>query len=117
MNQLKVSTRLLLLTGTLSLLLIVIGAIGLWGISDANQSLKTVNAQRVAPLGALAEIQRRQLVSVTMLINAIGDPRPEEIAKAENLLREDSVAIDGSFTDGLFPRSERPRAVCRNGHP
>ena len=48
MNQLKVSTRLLLLTGTLSLLLIVIGAIGLWGISDANQSLKTVNAQRVA---------------------------------------------------------------------
>ena len=95
MNQLKVSTRLLLLTGTLSLLLIVIGAIGLWGISDANQSLKTVNAQRVAPLGALAEIQRRQLVSVTMLINAIGDPRPEEIAKAENLLREDSVAIDG----------------------
>ncbi len=30
-----------------------------------------------------------------MLINAIGDPRPEEIAKAENLLREDSVAIDG----------------------
>ena len=39
MNQLKVSTRLLLLNGILSLLLIVIGAIGLWGINDANQAL------------------------------------------------------------------------------
>ena len=51
MNQLKVSTRLLMLIGTMSLLLIVIGAIGLWGINDANQSLKTVNADRVGPLG------------------------------------------------------------------
>jgi len=94
MNQLKVSTRLLLLIGTMSLLLIVIGAIGLWGINDANQSLKTVNADRVVPLGQLAEIERRQLDSELALLNAIGDPRAEEIANAEKHLHDNSVAID-----------------------
>ena len=99
MNQLKVSTRLLLLTGTLSFLLIVIGAIGLWGINDANQSLKTVNEDRVVPLGQLAEIQRRQLETEAMLINAIGDPRAEEISKAQSELQENSVAIDALWKE------------------
>ncbi|MFM9917003.1 MAG: methyl-accepting chemotaxis protein [Rhizobacter sp.] len=99
MNQLKVSTRLLLLNGTLSLLLIVIGAIGLWGINDANQSLKTVNEDRVVPLGQLAEIQRRQLESETALLNAIGDPRPEEIAIASSTLRDNAAAIDGLWKE------------------
>ena len=99
MNQLKVSTRLSLLTGILSLLLIVIGAIGLWGINDANQALKTVNADRVVPLGQLAQVQRLQLESEALLINAVGDPRPEEIAKAESGIREHSVAIDALWKD------------------
>ena len=94
MNQLKVSTRLLMLIGTLSVLLVVIGAIGLWGINDANQSLKTVNDDRVVPLGQLAEIERRQLDSEIRLLNAIGDPRSEEISRAETSLHDNAVAID-----------------------
>ncbi|MBX9716588.1 MAG: MCP four helix bundle domain-containing protein, partial [Burkholderiaceae bacterium] len=94
MNQLKVSTRLQLLTGALSLLLIVIGAIGLWGINDANLALKTINADRVVPLGQLAEIQRRQLDTELQLLNAIADPSPEEIANTENEMRENALAID-----------------------
>jgi methyl-accepting chemotaxis protein len=69
MNKLKVSTRLILTTGLLALLLLAVGAVGLAGMHAGNQSLKTVYDDRVVPLGQLAEIQREQ----EMLQHAIDD--------------------------------------------
>ncbi|MDP1657140.1 MAG: methyl-accepting chemotaxis protein, partial [Hylemonella sp.] len=72
MNNLKISTRLTLLVGILSALLVLIGSIGLVGIGQSNDALKTVYEDRTVPTGHLAEIQRlmlrnRLLITVTLL--------------------------------------------------
>jgi len=56
MNQFKISTRLNLLIGFLSLLLIGIGLVGLFGIAQSNDSLKSVYNERVVPLAHLSEV-------------------------------------------------------------
>ncbi|MBV5297564.1 MAG: MCP four helix bundle domain-containing protein [Rhodoferax sp.] len=56
MNKLNISTRLLILISVLSALLIGIGAIGLYGIVRADDSLQTVYADRTVPLGQLDDI-------------------------------------------------------------
>jgi Four helix bundle sensory module for signal transduction len=58
MNALRVSTRLALTTGVLVLLLAVVGAMGLFGLSATNQSLKTVYDERVVPMGQLSHLQQ-----------------------------------------------------------
>jgi methyl-accepting chemotaxis protein len=72
MNNLKISTRLLLLLVVLSALLVVIGAIGLYGISKSNAALKTVYEDRSVPAAQLAQIdsmmqQNRMLALITLM--------------------------------------------------
>ena len=72
MNNLKISTRLLILLAVLSALLIVIGAIGLYGISKSNAALKTVYEDRSVPAAQLARIdsmmqQNRMLALITLM--------------------------------------------------
>ena len=57
MNNLKISTRLAILTGMLCLLLAAIGALGLWGTQRSNESLKTVYEDRTVPLAQLGDVQ------------------------------------------------------------
>ena len=82
MNRLKVATRINLITVLLSLLLLAVGALGLWGIKSSNDSLRTVYDDRVVPMQQLTQIQKLQMDASLALLNAIGDPRPEEIATA-----------------------------------
>ncbi|MFZ5568569.1 MAG: methyl-accepting chemotaxis protein [Pseudomonadota bacterium] len=72
MNNLKISTRLLILLAVLSGLLIIIGAIGLFGISKTNAALKTVYEDRSVPAAQLAQIdslmqQNRMLALITLM--------------------------------------------------
>lgn len=53
MNNFKISTRLLVLIGLLSTILIGIGLLGLLGISQANAGLKTVYEDRTVPAGQI----------------------------------------------------------------
>jgi hypothetical protein len=60
-NHLKISTRLIILIGTLSIFLAGVGGIGLFGISASNDALRTVYEDRTVPLGQLGEIKARQI--------------------------------------------------------
>ncbi|MFZ4760325.1 MAG: MCP four helix bundle domain-containing protein, partial [Burkholderiaceae bacterium] len=53
----KVSTRLVLLTGSLLVIMGVVGAVGLTATANSNASLKTVYDDRLVPMAQLAEIQ------------------------------------------------------------
>ncbi len=72
MNNLRVSTRLLLLTGVLCALLTAVGSLGLFGIGKANDALKTVYEDRVVALGQLAEVNylvtRNRVLVMDMLL-------------------------------------------------
>ncbi len=92
MNNLKISTRLLLLISVFSIMLISVGGLGLYGIVRANDALHTVYEDRTLPMEKLSEILRifmrnRQLISDSLL-----DPRVETYAK-------NSAEIEANLVD------------------
>ena len=52
MNQFKISVRLTVLVGILSVMLIAGAAMGLYGITKANAALHTVYVDRTVPWGS-----------------------------------------------------------------
>ena len=81
MNNLKISTRLSILIGSLSLLLIFIGALGLFGIGKSNDSLKTVYEDHTMSLAQIADINQLNLRNRLFIAGTLIDPSPEEIAR------------------------------------
>ena len=94
MNNLKISTRLVILIGILSLLLIAIGAIGLFGVGQSNNALKTVFEDRTVPMGQIADINQLSLQNRLLIAGALLDPTPEEIAKDVAGVEANIAAID-----------------------
>lgn|GEM_PF-1667014 len=76
-KNLKVSARLTLLIGVLSLLLASIGLLGLYGISQSNAALKTVQKDRTVALGPLGQIDMLTLASRLALNVAMDEPASE----------------------------------------
>ena len=94
MNNLKISTRLVSLIGLLSLLLILIGGIGLFGISKSNAALQTVYEDRTMPMGQIADIQRLLLSNRLAILSSLVSPLPEEIMKNTEAAKANIAAID-----------------------
>ncbi len=99
MNKLKVSTRLTMLIGILSLLMASIGALGLYGISQSNAALKTVYEDRTVPLQQLGQITALQLDS-RLSLNIAMDAESSQAA-AERLTRVENnmVAMNKQWAD------------------
>jgi methyl-accepting chemotaxis protein-1 (serine sensor receptor) len=90
---LKISTKLALLIGVLATLLVIIGGIGLFGMTKSDQALGTVYADRTVPMGQLAEIQYLQLRSRLAISNTILEPTPEHIDKYSAEVETNSATI------------------------
>lgn len=78
MNDFKISTRLMIMLGTLSLLLIIIGTIGLLGMRQSNQEMKALHDQAMVP-ALMADQSIEQLMQNRMQIllafqHASGNP-------------------------------------------
>ena len=82
MRNLKISTRLMLLIGTLAILLMAIGLTGLSGISQSNTALKSVYEDRTIPMGQLGDVQHQVLLNRLAIANAVLDPTPETLNKS-----------------------------------
>ena len=54
MNNIKISTRLLILIGSLTAMLLLIGLVGLWSTTQSNDALRTVYLDRTVPTADLA---------------------------------------------------------------
>ena len=80
MNNLKISTRLLILMGVMSALLIAIGAVGLLGILQANESMRSVYEERLVPTTQISEIQKLLLRNRLAIATSLVTPSPEVIA-------------------------------------
>lgn len=92
LNHLKISTRLVMLISVLSVMLITVGGIGLYGISQTNAALKTVYEDRTAPMGQMADIQRLLLRNRLAVANALLDPTPE-------LIKQYTAEVEANITD------------------
>ncbi|MDO8449601.1 MAG: methyl-accepting chemotaxis protein [Rhodoferax sp.] len=93
MNHLKISTRLIILIGIMSALLMAIGAIGLFGISKADDALKSVYEDRTKPMGQVAEIQRQLLRNRLAVAVSLVTPTPEVINPATAEIEANIAAI------------------------
>ncbi|HMC16073.1 MAG TPA: Tar ligand binding domain-containing protein, partial [Albitalea sp.] len=102
MYQLKISTRLIVLLGCMSALLIAIGAIGLKGISQANDALLSAFEHRTTPMGQIAEIQERLLRNRLAIAVTLVTPTPEDIAKNTAEI-EANVAAITKLWDAYLP--------------
>ena len=94
MNNLKISTRLITLIALLSLLLVLIGGIGLFGISKSNGALQSVYEDRTVPMGQIAEIQRMLLNNRLAILSSLMNPIPDEIMKNSDVIKANGAAIN-----------------------
>ncbi|QJC55143.1 Methyl-accepting chemotaxis protein I [Polaromonas vacuolata] len=97
MSHLKISTRLMLLILSLSALLVLIGGVGLYGIHQSNESLRTVYEDRTVALGQLAEIDSlllsNQLVLGESLVE-LADASKNADRIGANVLRVNNLLDD-----------------------
>jgi len=95
MNQLKVSTRLFVLIASLSLLLLVVGGIGLWGMQRTDAALKTVYDDRVVPLAQLSTLRELQQSSLLATLQAVSAGSPQAQAGARATVQNNLSQADG----------------------
>ena len=77
MNQLKVSTRLMLLVGLFAVMLVGIGAAGLLGIRQTNDALQSVYEDRTVPAAQLGELRALVLNNRIEVNAALLTPTPD----------------------------------------
>ncbi len=92
MNPLKIATRLTLLITLLSVLLLLIGSFGLWGVQKTEAALESVYSDRLEPTRQLAEISDRLMRDRLALASAALTPDPAAIAASIAIVEENVVA-------------------------
>jgi methyl-accepting chemotaxis protein-1 (serine sensor receptor) len=103
----KISTRLTLLIGILSALLIAIGSIGLFGIIESNEALRSTYEQRLVPTGQVSEIQKLLLRNRLALATALVTPNAETIA-ASTAEVEANIASISKIWDVYMATARKP---------
>jgi len=93
MNNLKISTRITMLISVLSVLLVAIGSLGLFGISKSNDALQTVYEDRTVPTGQLGDIESMLLSNRLAIAVALVTPTPEVIASSTATVETNIAAI------------------------
>ncbi len=77
-NNFSIRTRLIFIIGSMSVLAIVLSAIGLFGMKYANDNLHTVYVDRLIPSSQLAQIKAYQYVNRLKIVNSIVFPEETE---------------------------------------
>ena len=93
MNNFKISTRLIILIGILSLFLVAIGGIGFFGIGASNDALRSVYEDRTVPVGQLGDIGARQISNELLLNEALLNPTPEVVASSIAMVEANIASI------------------------
>ena len=85
LNNMTIKSRLVFVIGLLSLLLVSVGSLGLYGINKSNESLRGVYQDRAVPLGDLALIvDRMQRIRLNTAMASYG--RDVDVAKQRKYL-------------------------------
>ena len=108
MNKLKISTRLVVLLGLMSALLLGIGGLGLVGISQSNTALRGSYEDRLIPSNQIAEIQRLLLRNRLAIASAQLTPQDAVIQSAIKEVDANIAAITQLWKDynerGMAPQ-------------
>jgi methyl-accepting chemotaxis protein-1 (serine sensor receptor) len=98
MNSLKISTRLTLLITFLAMLMLIVGGMGLYGTSKANDAMHGVYDDRLVPLGELSVIGGRLASNRIAMLRAMLNPTAEEIAKGIAAVESSTAEADRQWS-------------------
>jgi methyl-accepting chemotaxis protein len=99
MNHLKISTRLIILIGALAAILVTVGGIGLWGMRQSNDALKSVYEDRTVPAVQLGDIHAKQLSSQEAIAIAVSEEDFALVQKRTDLVNANSQKVSKIWTD------------------
>jgi methyl-accepting chemotaxis protein-1 (serine sensor receptor) len=103
----KIATRLRLLTGVLSVLLLAVGGVGLFGIQLSNEALRSVYEERLARIGHLEVINASMLRARLAISNTLLDPTPDNVSQFYADLSSGLAAADKEWA---AYKKHRPQA-------
>ena len=82
MSNIRISTRILALIAVMAAVMLLVGLVGLNGISQSNAALKTVYEDRTVALGQLVVVQRLMLRNQLVVANGLNETTPEGVNQA-----------------------------------
>jgi methyl-accepting chemotaxis protein-1 (serine sensor receptor) len=109
----KISVRLFLLVGFMSVLLAILGGIGLYGTNKSNEALRAVYEDRTVPTAYLASVNRQNLRNRIALAYSVLDAKPEAIPATLKQISENMDVIDKawkSYRDSQLTEEENKLA-------
>jgi methyl-accepting chemotaxis protein len=86
MKNLRIVTRLHLIIGFLSLLLVAIGLLGLVGIGKSNEALKSTYEDRLLPVGQINDVAQVYIRNRMLALTALAFPTPESYRAGQDAL-------------------------------
>jgi methyl-accepting chemotaxis protein len=89
-KNLTIKARLIFVLSFLSLMILGIGVLGLWGLNQANEAARTIYEDRLIPLGQIDEIQALILANRLAISNAVLTPT-EDVIRRNTRLVEDNI--------------------------
>ncbi len=95
-RQSTIKSRLLTIVGLLCLFMLTLGGLGLYGMSESNEGLRTVYEDRTVAMAEIATIQKLLLFNRIRITAALSTPTPDVIDKStkeveQNLLKMDEL--------------------------
>ena len=102
LNDMKISSRLMMLLALLLVLLVVIGVAGFFGMNKTNDGLRSVYEDRTIPSGQIAEIQKLKdqtaaLLARKRVVETLQGNRSEVVHLLDQLVRQ--------LPDGVYLKS------------
>ena len=110
MQRLKTPALLVTVLGALAALLVAMGLMGLHGIEQSNQALKTVYEDRTVAVALLADVQHQLLLGRLAIDSSVLNPTPEvvkqSIADLESHLAAQNRARGAYLETYLTPQEQ-----------
>jgi methyl-accepting chemotaxis protein len=94
MKQLKISVRLVVLTTLMSLLLILLGGLGLMGLKQSNDGLRTVYEDRTVPTGQLGQLNQLMLHNRSLVMDMLMHESAENTRRRTGQINENLAKYD-----------------------
>ena len=113
MKNFTISTRLLMLIGILSALLVAIGATGLFGIAKANDALESMYQDRLQAVESLGAFQFLMTRNRLIISNTLLDPTPAKVEKYTQEVASNIEQISAAWEAFMtLPMSPQGKALA-----
>jgi methyl-accepting chemotaxis protein len=115
LSNMKIGMRLSMLIGALSILLVAVGSVGLYGISKSNESGRVIYEKNLQSTGQVAEVQRLLLRNRLALAVALITPVPETIQTTTAEVESNIAAITKIWEQySAQPQSPEEAALAKD---